>query len=249
MNCSCFTQWLCILFYFIFFIFVWLNAACTASIVLISPITSCSILVVCKLGLCGKHPSRVTAACCVSSNITAAFPHRQHLLPSLCLWGWAPGGRPHHHHRPPTLPPLPPLPPPCPSAHASLESKLTDWLWKAILVRRVTGAVQVQHRKLSPHRAASTLRPRCDAFSLERTSPTFRSECCFWIVGSTSMACRLLPVTQFHSQVSVLSGYMVKLRTVAHSTQQAAYPHWLSHIKTAHHWLTVNTPETLWSNK
>lgn len=38
--------------------------------------TSCCILMMSKLGLCGKCPSRVTAACCVSSNITAAFPHR-----------------------------------------------------------------------------------------------------------------------------------------------------------------------------
>ena len=45
------------------------------------------------------------------------------------------------------------------------------------------------------------------------------------------MACRLPPVTQFHSQVSVLSGYMVKLRIVAHSTQQAANPDWQNHIK------------------
>lgn len=45
------------------------------------------------------------------------------------------------------------------------------------------------------------------------------------------MACRLLPVTQFHSQVSILSGCMVKLRTLDHSTQQAAYPHWQNHSK------------------
>lgn len=42
-----------------------------------------------------------------------------HLLPSLCLWE----GRD-------------PLLPPCPSALASLESKLTDWLWKAILMHK-----------------------------------------------------------------------------------------------------------------
>lgn len=52
-----------------------------------------------------------------------------------------------------------------------------------------------------------------------------------WIVSSTSMVCWLPPVTQFHSQVSVLSGYMVKLRIQAYSTQQAACPHWQSHTK------------------
>lgn len=64
------------------------------------------------------------------------------------------------------------------------------------------------------------------------------------------MACRLPPVTQFHSQVSVLSGYMVKLRILAHSTQQAAYPHWQSHIKNPHAGLmhqemTITTLATL----
>lgn len=55
------------------------------------------------------------------------------------------------------------------------------------------------------------------------------------------MACRLPPVTQFHSQVSVLSGYMVKLRILAHSTQQAAFPHWQSHMKIPHYWF--NAPD------
>lgn len=59
-----------------FFSFVWLNAACTARVLPVYYMTWSSLLMMPNLGLCGKRPSRVTAACCVSSNIAAAFPHR-----------------------------------------------------------------------------------------------------------------------------------------------------------------------------
>lgn len=109
-----------------FFFFVWLNAACTASILPVYSMTCSSLLMMPKPGLCGKRPGRVTAACCVSSNITAAFPHR-HTCFHFFVCGDGRQGEV----------PIPPLPP-CPSAHASLESKLTDSLWKAILVHKQT---------------------------------------------------------------------------------------------------------------
>lgn len=54
------------------------------------------------------------------------------------------------------------------------------------------------------------------------------------------MVCRLLPVTQFHSQVSVLPCYMANLSSLAHSTQQAAYPHWHNHGKNPQDWLNAS---------
>lgn len=52
----------------------------------------------------------------------------------------------------------------------------------------------------------------------------------FLTFSSTSMVCWLLPVTQFHSQVSVLSS---KPEDLSHSTQQAAHPHGHCHTKQA----------------
>lgn len=246
---------LMIVFSFFFFL-VWLNAACTASILLIYPITSCPISVISKLGLCGKRPSRVIAACCVSSNITAAFPHRHTCFHLSCLWGWEPGGSPH--------------PPPLLHALARTRAWRASWLtdcgrpfWCIKWVRNIwTGLcifswfltwtmwkydgnfwVVASLGSLSGFepselfaQSASLWDPspfvKEDILSLPLSPSTLvlsfalsdDSLWCslsdirpcnnisiffgvyFWIVWSTSMACRLPPVTQFHSQVSVLHG-------------------------------------------
>lgn len=51
------------------------------------------------------------AACCVSSNMLHSHTYTGF---HLCLWGWVPGEVPYTS---------------CPTAHASLESKLSEWLW------------------------------------------------------------------------------------------------------------------------
>lgn len=65
------------------------------------------------------------AACCVSSNMLYS---RTETCFHLCLWGWVPGEVPYTF-------------PPCPTAHASLESKLSEWQWEAILVHAICAVI------------------------------------------------------------------------------------------------------------
>lgn len=144
----------------------------------------------------------------------------------------------------------------CPTAHASLEIKLSEWLWEAILVH-IISTVIYSLCLLRCYRSMvclSSLRQilcltcvlgchRCVASQfvlhiLDDTtghSLSIKNKRFFLTLSSTSMVCWLLPVTQFHSQVSVLSS---KPEDLSHSTQQAAHPHGHSHRKRLW-WVTV----------
>lgn len=64
---------------------LWLNTTCTAGI---APYSTWAKSKMPR----GKQPSRVIAACCVSSNIIVVLMHRHTCLHLSCLWWGEPGG-------------------------------------------------------------------------------------------------------------------------------------------------------------